>query len=394
MLCTRTTRESTGGSTLSQGMSLAVTAGAMDFESRPFLAIWELTQACDLACTHCRACAQPLRHPEELDTAEGKRLLDEFRAADVPLVVLTGGDPAKRPDLFDLVEHGVRIGLNLGLTPSATPLVSDAMVRELARLGLTRLAISIDGPDASSHDRFRGVSGSFAEARRILTAARENGITTQINTTMHAGNLARLHEMARLVSDLGARLWSVFYVVPTGRAEVDLLPPAAAVEHSLEALAEIAESESFAVKTTAAPHYRRVLLQRKKERGTAAPIGIRGPNASRINDGRGFVFVSHRGQIFPSGFLPLACGNVRTESVIDVYRAHPTFRALRDADRLTGKCGACEYRKICGGSRGRAYALTGDWLASDELCDYVPPGYLGEVAAARVRRRHLGVIDG
>ncbi len=334
-----------------------------------------------------------MRHPEELSFEEGTRLLDQFRAAEVPLVVLTGGDPAKRPDLCELVEHGVRIGLNLGLTPSATPLVTNAMILELARRKLGRLAVSIDGPDAASHDEFRGVSGSFAEARRILLTARACGITTQINTTVHPGNLGRLREMARLVSELGARLWSVFYVVPTGRADALLMPSAAAVERSLEELCDIAESVDFGVKTTAAPHYRRVLIEHKKQHGSAAAHGVRGPAAARINDGRGFVFVSHRGEIFPSGFLPVPTGNVRVDSVIDVYRNHPTFRALRDPDRLGGKCGACEYRKVCGGSRARAYALTGDWLAADELCAYVPAGYAGDSAPRRTRR-HLGVVDG
>ncbi len=365
-------------------MSAASTSSAPGkFDARPFLAIWETTQACDLICKHCRACAQAARNPQELTTEEGKGLLDQFASGGVPLVVLTGGDPAKRPDLLELVEHGIRAGLNLGLTPSATPLVTDALVAELAALGLSRLAISIDGPTPAVHDDFRGVDGSFAEARRILAAARRAGLATQANTTIHAGNIGQLSAMAALVEELGARLWSVFYVVPTGRAQADMLPDADSVEASLQELAQIAARVRFGVKTTAAPHYRRVLAQRAKRGDGRIQHGTYGATAIRINDGRGFVFVSHQGEIFPSGFLPVACGNVRNDPVLDVYRNHPVFTALRDTERLRGKCGACEYRNLCGGSRARAYALTNDYLRSDELCSYVPPGYTGPLGLER-----------
>jgi radical SAM protein with 4Fe4S-binding SPASM domain len=197
--------------------------------------------------------------------------------------------------------------------------------------------------------------------------------------------------MARLVEAVGARLWSVFYVVPTGRADAQMLPSAEAVERTMNELAEIAEVVPFAVKTTAAPHYRRVLAQRAKRNGFAAEHGVYGRASVRINDGRGFVFVSHRGDIFPSGFLPLPCGNVRSQKVLDVYREHPVFQDLRDTNRLKGKCGACEYRNICGGSRARAYALTGDLLEADELCVYHPPGYALKSEPAQ---RRLTVLDG
>ena len=372
-------------------MSEAVLSVRQKFDDRPFIAIWETTQACDLVCKHCRACAQAARDRDELTTSEGKRLLDDLADARVPLVVLTGGDPAKRPDLLELVRHAVGRGINLALTPSATPLVTDELVRELAAAGLSRLAISIDGSTAEIHDAFRGVSGSFAEARRILETARAVNLQTQVNTSIHAGNTGEIASIARLVETLAARLWSVFYVVPTGRADVDMLPRAEQVEQTMNELAELAELVPFAVKTTAAPHYRRVLAQRAKQRGASAEHGVYGRAAVRINDGRGFVFVSHRGDIFPSGFLPLPCGNVRRESVLDVYLKHPVFQQLRSTDQLKGKCGACEYRNLCGGSRARAYALTGDYLESDELCAYVPPAYQ---EATQLPRRHLTVSHG
>ncbi len=348
----------------------------MKFDDRPFIAIWELTQACDLVCKHCRACAQPLRDPLELSFEEGTKLLDQFAAARVPLVVLTGGDPAKRPDLVELVAHGTRAGLHMGLTPSATPLVTEELIRELADAKLARLAVSIDGHDASVHDRFRGVEGSFADAERILRLARAHGIATQVNTSVHDGSIHHLRKIAEVVRGLDCALWSVFYLVPTGRAQRHMLPTDEAVEASLLELADIADSVPFAVKTTAAQHYRRVLAQRKAAAGAAPTHGVYGKDAIRINDGRGFLFVSHRGEIFPSGFLPELCGNVRSENPIDVYRDHPTFRALRDTNLLRGKCGACEYRQLCGGSRARAYSLTGDMQESDPLCSYVPPGFL------------------
>jgi len=362
----------------------------MKYDERPFIAIWETTQACDLVCQHCRACAQPARDRDELTTEEGFGLLRRFAEAKVPLVVLTGGDPAKRPDLVELVRYGVQQGLHMGLTPSATPLVTEELVGELSRVGLSRLAISIDGPDAETHDAFRGVAGSFANAERILAAARGLGLRTQINTTVHLGSIQRLHEMADLVAELGSVLWSVFYVVPTGRAEASMLPSAQAVEESLYELVEIAERAPFALKTTAAPHYRRVLAEHQKTVGSRPAHGVMGKLGERVNDGRGFLFVSHRGEVFPSGFLPISCGNVRQVDPIDVYREHPLFRGLRDSERLTGKCGACAYRNLCGGSRARAYALNGSPYASDSLCAYVPPGYVEPEAASP---RYLPVLS-
>jgi AdoMet-dependent heme synthase len=345
------------------------------FDERPFIAIWEMTQACDLACAHCRASARPERDSGELSTEEAKQLLRRFAEEHIPLVVLTGGDPAKRPDLVELVGYGRSLGLHLGLTPSATPLVTRPLIRELAQAGLSRLAVSVDGADAPSHDAFRGVTGSFAAAERILDHARDAGLRTQINTSLHAGNVDSLSGMADFVRRSGAVLWSVFLIVPTGRATASQLPSAEVVESRLCELVAIAEHAPFAVKTTEAPHYRRLLLQHKKRTGKALAHGVHGASGLRVNDGRGFLFVSHSGQVFPSGFLPLDCGNVRGGDALAIYREHPTFRALRDETLLTGKCGACEYRLVCGGSRARAYAMTGSALGSDPLCAYVPAGY-------------------
>jgi radical SAM protein len=349
------------------------------FDDRPLIAIWELTQACDLACVHCRACATPARDAGELSTAEGKRLLDEVAAMGTPLMVLTGGDPAKRPDLVELIAHGARRGLVMAVTPSGTALMSHTLLREMRDAGMARLAVSVDGPDAATHDAFRRVEGSFAHSMRILRDAAELGVERQVNTTLGPHNMRALSLMAKLVADAGAVLWSVFAVVPTGRAGASLLLGPQAMEQLLGELAELAETAPFDVKTTAAPHFRRIQLARK---GRAHPTGVlrdvdeggqvRGPRG--INDGAGFLFVSHRGDIYPSGFLPLRAGNVRTDRLAEVYRQSPLFRALREGT-LEGKCGACPFRQVCGGSRARAYAMTGSVLASDPLCAYVPRGW-------------------
>lgn len=345
------------------------------FDRAPFILFWETTQACDLVCRHCRACAVPERSPAELSTEEGKALLDEAKAMGCPLVVLTGGDPAKRPDLIDLVRYGSDIGLRMALTPSATPLITDALLRDLKAAGLARLAISLDGAFPGSHDDFRGVHGSFKRTFDILAHARALGLTTQVNTTATRFNQHELERIAAQLSKMGIALWAVFFVVPTGRAsEADLLAPED-VEAILHRLADIGERAPFDIKTTAAPHYRRVLLERKIPRddvkGIADGIG-RAPRG--VNDGQGIVFVSHDGSVYPSGFLPIACGNVRREGLTAIYREHPTFVTLRDPDSLEGKCGACPFRHLCGGSRARAYAVHRTVVAEDPACAYVPKG--------------------
>jgi radical SAM protein len=349
------------------------------FDDHPLVAIWELTQACDLACVHCRACATTVRDPGELSTAEGKRLLDDIASMGTRLLVLTGGDPAKRPDLVELIAHGTRAGLAMAVTPSGTPLMTRSLLAQMRDAGMARLAVSVDGAEAAVHDAFRRVEGSFAHTMRIFADAKDLGVERQVNTTLGEHNHRSLPAMAKLVEDVGAALWSVFVVVPTGRACASLLLGPKAMERILGELAEIAERAPFDVKTTAAPHFRRIQLERKTR---GMPTGIlrdldedgqvKGPRG--INDGAGFLFVSHRGEIFPSGFLPMRAGDVRTDRIAEVYRSSPLFRQLR-GDDLSGKCGACPFRRVCGGSRARAYAMTGDPLASDPLCAYVPKGW-------------------
>jgi radical SAM protein len=343
------------------------------FDETPFMVFWETTRACDLVCHHCRACAVPGRDPRELSTEEGCRLLDEVASMGTKLVVLTGGDPAKRDDLVALVRHGTKVGLRMALTPSATPLVTHQLLLDLKAAGLVRLAISVDSSTAPSHDEKRGVPGAFDRSLELLTFARSIGLGTQVNTSVSAYEPTELEALEALVGSLGVELFSVFVIVPTGRA-VDQLPMGPdELERLLEHLVIIAERAPFDVKTTAAPHFRRVLLQHKHRRDEVVGLkdGI-GRALRGINDGQGIAFVSHVGTISPSGFLPIECGNVRLEGLARVYRDNPLFRALRDPDHYGGKCGACEFRKVCGGSRARAYAASGDPLGSDPMCAYAP----------------------
>jgi len=356
----------------------------LDFDERPFIVIWETTQACDLACVHCRACAQPLPNPLELKTHEAKRLIDEVKALEAPVFVLTGGDPLKRPDIFELVEYASSNGVRISLTPSATPLLTKEAITKLKQCGLARLAISLDGPTAAIHDAFRRVPGSYDWTLSAVRWAREIGLPVQINTTITRHNLQYLDSMIAVLEQLDIVLWSVFFLVPTGRGSTIDLISAEEFEQVFEQLYKASRRVAFDIKSTEAQHYRRFLLQRRTEEkrrgngsslptlfGTGTPDGIgRAPRG--INDGKGFVFISHLGEVFPSGFLPVSAGNVRKDSLTELYRHSPLFMALRDSANLKGKCRICEFREVCGGSRARAYALTGDPFAEEPCCVWQP----------------------
>ncbi|MGA3019839.1 MAG: TIGR04053 family radical SAM/SPASM domain-containing protein [Bryobacteraceae bacterium] len=347
----------------------------MNFDQAPMLVIWEATQACDLACVHCRASAQSERNPRELTTEQGFRLLDEIRSFGEPLMVFTGGDPLKRPDLFELIRYAVKIGLRTNVTPSATPLLTAKAIEGFKEAGITRMAISLDGPDAASHDDFRGIPGTFETAMFALRYARDIGLDTQLQTTITRRNMGRLQEMADLAKEVRTRMWSLFFLIVTGRAleNDDLLAPE--YEQVFEFMYELSKTAAFGIKTTEAMHYRRYVAQRiKAEHGVTENESAKGVafRTAGVSDGKGFVFVSHQGEIFPSGFLPISGGNVLHDSLTDVYRNSSLFKTLRDTSQREGKCGICEYQKVCGGSRSRAYALTGDYLASDPRCIYQP----------------------
>jgi AdoMet-dependent heme synthase len=340
-----------------------------DFSQSPFLVIWELTQACDLACRHCRASAQPDRDGEELSTEEAFGVIEQVKEFGDPLLVFTGGDPLKRPDLFAILRRSVERGLRTTVTPSATPLLTPEAVEQMKECGVARMAVSLDGWDAASHDDLRQVAGSFEMTMRALRTAERVGLETQINTTVTQRNRRELGKIANLVERERARLWSVFFLVVTGRASMEDDLTAEEYEEVFAFLHRTSRTASFDIKTTEAQHYRRYLAQHKVRMG--------GPESSiqrqaGINDGKGFLFISHRGEVYPSGFLSVSGGNVRRATLQEAYRNTSLFQVLRDSDRLRGKCGACEYRNLCGGSRSRAYALTGDYLAADPRCVYEP----------------------
>ena len=377
--------------------------GNLSFDERPFIAIWETTQACDLACVHCRACAQPARHPLELSTTEAKRLIDDIAALQVPVFVLTGGDPLKRPDIFELVRYASEQHVRISLTPSATPLLTRENIVQLKQCGLARLAVSLDGPTAAIHDAFRRVPGSYDWTINAVRWAREVDLPVQINTTITRRNVADFESMVRLLETLDIAMWSVFFLVPTGRGQMHDLISAEECEAVFAKLYQVARRARFDIKTTEAQHYRRYLLQtRAAERrgqgrepsGNATSLppawneienasdGIgRAPRG--LNDAKGFVFISHLGEVFPSGFLPLPAGNVRQQPLAEIYQHSPLFVSLRDTSRLQGKCGVCEFRNVCGGSRARAFALTGDPFAAEPCCVYEPKAPAAVTGAGR-----------
>ncbi|MEZ0348308.1 MAG: TIGR04053 family radical SAM/SPASM domain-containing protein [Thermus sp.] len=361
-----------------------------DFAQYPYLVAWEVTNACMLACRHCRASAQPHPLPGELSTEEGLRLIEEVATyRPKPLLLLTGGDPLARPDLFSLIARARELGLKVGLTPAATPLLTQEMVFRLREVGVTRLALSLDGASPESHDAFRGEKGTFARTLAALDWAREAGLPTQVNTTVTRDNWPELKVMPELLAEKGVVLWSLFFLVPVGRGTLLKQLSAKEFEEVLHWLYEVSKVYPFHVKATEAHHFRRVVLQRReaeggKDRALAAGESLHreyfqdGMEHSRlgVTDGNGFVFVSATGHVAPSGFLPVYAGNVREKPLLEIYRESPLFRQLRDKDLLKGKCGVCEYRYVCGGSRARAWAETGDYLAADPRCAYVPPAWL------------------
>ncbi|GHH98502.1 TIGR04053 family radical SAM/SPASM domain-containing protein [Neobacillus kokaensis] len=360
-----------------------------DFNKDPFIVIWELTRACQLKCLHCRADAQYTRDPRELTFEEGKNLIDQIYEMNNPLLVFTGGDPLMRQDVFDIAKYAVEKGVRVSMTPSATPNVTIEAMRKAKEVGLSRWAFSLDGPTAEIHDHFRGTSGSFDLTMEKIQYLHELEMPIQINTVVSRYNYEHLEEMAKLVEELDCVLWSVFFLVPTGRGQVsDMISP---VEHEkvLRWLYDLSKRVAFDIKTTEAMHYRRVVIQQKMreakaqtdeisylsaltEKGLTGSIDGLGRAPKGVNDGNGFVFISHIGDVYPSGLLPVKAGNVRQTPLAEIYRESPIFKALRNPDGFKGKCGVCEFRYVCGGSRSRAYAMTGDYLESEPFCVYIP----------------------
>jgi len=364
---------------------------AVDFNQAPFLVIWETTQACDLTCRHCRASARPWRDPLELSTDEGRRVIDQVADLGTPIMILSGGDPLQRPDLCDLVRHAKARGLRIATIPAATPNLTRDRLVELKAAGLDQLALSLDFPRQELHDAFRGVQGAFDKTLQAAAWANELGLPLQINTTVCGDTAPYLAEMAAFVEGLGIVFWEVFFLVPMGRGDLLKGMSAPECEQLFEILYKVQKKGAFIVKVTEAPHYRRYVAEHERRaHGAPRPAGLapmpalltrsEGPGhtvglAPRgVNAGNGFMFVSHHGEICPSGCLATPVGNVRSLSLAEAYRENPLFLRLRDPEELKGRCGVCGFRSICAGSRSRALALTGNAFETDPWCAYVPPG--------------------
>jgi radical SAM protein len=354
-----------------------------DFDLAPFTIAWEVTRACAFACKHCRANAQHQRNPNELTTKEGYRLIDRLAEFGSPILIFTGGDPMMRRDLFDLITYAAQKGLRCSLTPTATALPTPERLLQAKKAGIRRIALSLDASAPKAHDDVRQVPGSWERTMRILHSAKEVGLSVQVNTTVSTFNVNQLPDMVPFIQEVDAVQWSVFFLVPTGRAQIQHMISAQNHEEVFNWLYDLSQQAPFDIKATAAPMYRRVAIQRKKAESIKdQPITFQGAGfqyadglhrpTKGVNDGNGFLFISHLGQIMPSGFLPIDCGNVRDQDILDIYRNHAVFKSLRDYENLKGKCGICDYRDVCGGQRGRAYGVTGDYMETDPACAYEP----------------------
>ncbi|HET9911104.1 MAG TPA: TIGR04053 family radical SAM/SPASM domain-containing protein [Anaerolineales bacterium] len=356
-----------------------------DFNLAPFTIAWEVTRACAYACVHCRADAQHKRDPRELNTVEAKALIERLAAfGNSPILIFTGGDPMMRPDLFELIAYATERGLRCSLTPTATALPTKDRLEKVREAGIRRIALSLDAPRPEIHDHFRQISGSWQRTMDILHRAQEVGLSVQVNTTVSKHNVDILHEMIPFIQEVNAVQWSVFFLVPTGRAQIENMISAEQHEQVFNWLYDLSQNAPFDIKSTAAPMYRRVAIQRKRTEANGQPVTFQGAGfqyadglnrpTKGVNDGNGFLFISHIGEIQPSGFLPLTAGDVRTADIVDVYRHSKLFMDLRDPEKIKGRCGICEFRDVCGGQRGRAYGMTGDYLETDPACAYIPKG--------------------
>ena len=346
-----------------------------DYARHPLIVYWEMTQACGLACKHCRAEAMPLAHPEELSHTESFQLLQQIGEFGDPLphLILTGGDPLKRADLYEIIDEARRLGIHVSITPSATPALTREAILQLKAHGIESLGLSLDGSTAARHESVRGVAGCFDWTMQAARCAGELGMPIQINTLVAQETVDDLPAIYELLSTLKITRWSLFFLIAIGRGRTLQPIPPLQGEQLMEWIYDLAAHTPFAIKTTEAPSYRRIALTRAQSAPSeSADQGKRGSvyQGFGIRDGHGIVFVSHKGDVYPSGFLPVVAGSIRKEHLPDIYRNSPVFQGLHNPDSFKGRCGVCEYRKICGGSRARAFAYTGDYLETDPFCPY------------------------
>lgn len=345
------------------------------------LIAWEVTRSCNLACRHCRAEAHPEPYSGELNTREAKALIDSFRQVGNPIVIFTGGEPMLRPDLYDLVRHARSQGLTCVCAPNGTLITADN-ARQLKTAGIERCSISIDGPDAASHDAFRGLPGAFDASMAGIGYLKEAGLPFQINTTVTKDNLGSFRQIFDLCEQLGAVAWHIFLLVPTGRgaAIADQVISAAEYENVLHWFYDFRKTTSMQLKATCAPHYYRIMRQRAHAENIRVEPATFGMDAMTRGclGGTGFCFISHTGQVQPCGYLELDCGNVREIPFPEIWKNSEIFMNLRDPHKYEGKCGSCEFHNVCGGCRARAQSMSGNYLAAEPLCAHKPArGQLG-----------------
>ncbi|MDO9566445.1 MAG: heme b synthase [Candidatus Desulfaltia sp.] len=346
------------------------------------LVAWETTRNCNLSCKHCRASATKGPYTGELDTQASIRLLDQIALLGKPIVILTGGEPLLRPDIFELASYGTNKGLRMVMAPNGT-LITKSNAKQMVDSGIKRISISIDGATKESHDSFRGVSGAFEGALNGIELVKEAGVEFQINTTITQSNLDQIARIQELAVKLGAVAHHIFLLVPTGRGKyiLDQEISAKEYEHTLNWFYDQREKTPLQLKATCAPHYYRILRQRAKKEGNTVTFKTHGLDAVTRGclGGTGFCFISHKGIVQPCGFLQLNCGDITKTSFADIWKNSEPFKLLRDANNLKGKCGKCEFKKVCGGCRARAYEATNDFLAEEPLCSYQPGSHKRQV---------------
>jgi len=341
------------------------------------LVAWEVTRSCNLNCRHCRAAAHLGPYKGELDTTEAEKVLDNIAQMGSPIIILTGGEPMLRDDIYHIAEYGTARGLRMVMAPCGMLLTPESC-QKLTDSGIKRISLSIDGATAQSHDAFRRVDGAFEGVMRGAEAAKSVGLEFQINTTVTRMNMEELPKIFDLAVRMGAVSFHPFLLVPTGRgkelADQEIAPED--YERVLHWIYENRDTADLTLKPTCAPHYYRILRQREKEAGRSVRPETHGLDAMTKGclGGQGFAFISHVGVVQICGFLDVPAGDLRKNdyNFVDIWKNSELFAEMRNVNGYHGRCGYCEYRKVCGGCRARAYAETGDYLSEEPYCIYKP----------------------
>ena len=341
------------------------------------LVAWEVTRRCNLNCQHCRAASGAGPYYGELNKEEAFKVLAEIARLGKPVVILTGGEPLLRDDIYELAEEGTRLGLRMVIAPNGT-LLNEEKAQRLKEAGIQRVSVSLDGATAKSHDQFRQVPGAFAGALQGIQCLKKVGLEFQINTTVTLKNMKEIPAILELAFNLGAVAHHIFLLVPTGRGQAlaEETLPAEKYEEVLHWFYEQREKYPLQLKATCAPHYYRILRQRAAAEGKKISFPQKGLETMTRGclGGIGFCFIAYNGEIQPCGYLEVPCGNLRHQSLADIWKESPVFKKLRDFSAYQGRCGRCEFIKVCGGCRARAYARDGNYLGEEPLCTYHPRG--------------------